>query len=174
MPKVTLTINKAKKFLKKLKEAELKRRLHRLIELHLIDVWRNRVMTDDYKQVYKIETKDEMKELIKHRGTPDTADYNDDYLYRKEMGLLEKSEPPFTAGLPPHVLSGMLKSRIGITSSASKVEMKIDPGGGEIPGGNYFVLHEKNKSILKSTFVLAWAGIIEGLVEYLTREARTT
>lgn len=176
LPLVKMSTEKAIRFLEEIDEDRFIYTLHRLVAHTLQEVWLLKIMTDDYNKVYKIESKDLMKDLIRYGQLPPKAKYNKEYLERKSKGLY----PPYTANLPPHILTGNLKSNIRIDYTLDNVTMELIPSAGiktygkgkNIKSFNYFLKHEQNKSVLKSTFVLGWQEIINKLSQFLIHEAR--
>lgn len=196
MTVVRMNLDKLGKFLKKTGSSSFKYQLHRVAKNALRRIWLTKVMTKDYSQVYKIPTKAEMVNMIRTGAEPPQATYSEEYRERKRKGLYF----PYTAGLPPHVLTGNLAHAILFTATPERITMQLQTrmlksqppqaprkhvrveGAYKIyttlrqpnvtSTFNYFLKHEQEKSILKSTFVLGWQNMMESMSNFIIHTAQ--
>jgi len=195
---VRLNLSQLEQFLKKVGSKGFKTQLHHLAELVLQNTWATQVMTKDYKQVYKISTKADMANMIRAGNySPKKASYNPVYLKYKKKGYYF----PYTANLPPHVLTGNLYNSIAFNSTPERVTMQLQTAMSStqppqtprkyvktegafkkyttmkdrstVKVFNYFLKHEQEKSILKSTFVLGWQDMMKFLMDFIKETAES-
>jgi len=193
---VRLNLAQLEQFLKKVSSKGFKTQLHHLAELVFQKVWATKVMTKSYKQVYKIPTKADMINMIRTRNySPKIGSYNPVYEKYKKKGYYY----PYTANLPPHILTGNLYQSIDFNSTPERFIMQLHTrmsstqpsqaprkyvktegafkkyttmkDRSTVKVFNYFLKHEQEKSILKSTFVLGWQEMMEFLMDFIKETA---
>lgn len=153
--KTTLT-----KFLHFLKWENIDRRYTWYVEEAIIEVL-ERTLRDkvfrSHSQTYKIEDVDELAQRIRSGDTtPDGAPYNKEYLRRKRR----------VGEYLPHKFDNYA-FWFGAQADhwTNKVVMMVKDTGTIETTFDYVSHHEKQRSVLKATFLLAWDEIVETILE---------
>ena len=139
------------------------------------------VLVDDLNDVWEITDASEMRMLMASGATPRRGNYHPQYRAFK-----------LRHGLPPHVLTGTMTSAIFVDIHANRVLFGI-PTGAITPSHvtpttrmrrsartgrwhyfNFGPIHERRKSILKSTIVFGWRDIMVRLTEAYRRIAEAS
>lgn len=129
----------------------------------------NRKIFTHHADTKKIETKRELHVLIAKGGRshkparPRPADpYNNEYLTRKVKYMGETR---------PHVYEnyGFLHGT-SLNIQGIRLVLKTRPIFKK--GFNYLEFHERNRSVLKLTFLRAWQNIIDNMINALAKEAK--
>lgn len=136
------------------------------------------VLVDDLDDIYEITDAGEMRMLMATGASPRRGSYHPTYRAFKQFH-----------GLPPHVLTGTMTSAIFVDIHRNRVLFGI-PSGAINPSHvtpttrfryaprtnrwhfyNFGPIHERRKSILKSTIVFGWENIMYRLTDAYRRIA---
>ncbi len=175
--KITITLEQLDKFLKKLKPDYTVRHntLFKLVPI-LEKSLRENVFRRPHSDTSKIESKDELKALIRtgSNHVPASArsgkQYNEEYLARKrrlgEVYPHKYMEYGFWMGTEANKDAG---------SVVMKTAKPTDPkkfGRFKKGDGDYLSYHETQRSVLKRAFLMAWQNIIDEIIESYAKEAQ--
>lgn len=163
MTQITITLEQLEKFLSRLNPNYEIRRLALIdCEKVLTNVFEQDVMSQDHNNVFQIESKEELKRLVKTHATPRHAKpYNEDYLKRK-FKLGEFS--------PHKFMNYGFWMGTDINYESGRVVMKTKPIIQR--GFNYLDYHETQRSVLKITFFKAWQKLIDIILARYCMEAQ--
>jgi hypothetical protein len=163
-----MNLGQAVKYFDWMKQGKMKKsaifQISKSLSNHL---WRF-VFTSNLVQIYDVPDKASMRKLIKARSFPPLTRYSASYLARMRR--------------EGRVSHGSLRQKTHIEAFNDKVlfyiprmntqSFKITKAG-KVNWFNYGPVHEKRKSILKSTVVFAWADILTRIGKIYTNFAKS-
>lgn len=153
--KIKMNLKQAERYFDLMRRGKMKRACLNQIAISLTNHLWQYVFTNAY-MVFDVQDKSAMRRLIKAKSVPPLAKYNDVYL-RNMMA----------AGKLPH---GSLRQNTHIDIFWDRVLFYIPEEAttatsitkaGKVHVYNYGPVHERKKSILKSTVVFAWQDILK-------------
>lgn len=137
------------------------------VEGVLHETLENKVFTK-HDDTVRIETKDDLRRYIRSsRGhnpphTPQKgAPYNEEYLKRKSR---------LGENRPHKYMNHGFWNNIDIRTVYNKVRMTAEMPETSDKDFNYLLLHEKNRSVLKTAFLRGWGDIVKTIIRRLARE----
>lgn len=164
---ITITLDQLKKFIA---QPDRNKSIMLSSAVKPLNITFNRSIFTHHNDTKKIATKAELQVLIAKGGRshrparPRPADpYNNEYLTMKVMHMGETR---------PHVLEnyGFLHGT-KLKIEGLRLVLKTQPIMKK--GVNYLEIHERNRSVLKLTFLRAWQNIINNMVNALANEAKS-
>jgi len=152
------TIKQTLRFLESMKSGVIKRSAL----LHIKNVLEKTLFMNVYVtslyDVYSIDDMEELKDLIKGEASIRRGSYN--YFYR----IWKLQNAPF-----PHELTGVMKANTFVEVIGDEVQMYIPVNATMRKGFNFGPIHERRKSVLKSTVYFAWKNIMKTIRELYRR-----
>jgi len=172
MPEFSMNIQQAKNFFAKMKTGEFRKEALKNMRIDLARSLINNVYVYNLDSIYSIDNANEMRNLMRTGGKPRRGSYHPGYKAWKQAH-----------GLPPHELTGVMKRSTFLdiinetllfyipsnaTSRFSLTKPRLDPTTGTWSQRAHFFnfgpIHEKRKSVLKSTVVFAWADMKDSIL----------
>ncbi|MHA1748708.1 MAG: hypothetical protein ACTSYF_08745 [Promethearchaeota archaeon] len=160
-----MDLGKLERFLTLMKNGVPKRQSHHEIRDSLDEhLWKH--IFTLYRVVYSVPTAASMRRLIRMRRIPSQSSYNPRYLRKMfREGLLPHGS------LRMHTYIEVLDRVLFFIPVAYTTAMKITSLG-RVHVFNYGPIHERRKSILKSTVVFAWPDVMKRVLKTYTNTAR--
>lgn len=164
MPQITITLEQLEQFLDRL-NPDYGIRRKALIDAK--DVLKNTFENDiftTHSDTDHIETKGDLRRLIKSKAkAPKGKPYNEEYLARKRrMGEHH-----------PHKYENYgFWMGTDIVFDRGSVVMKTKPLESSKKDFDYLSLHERNRSVLKATFLRSWQKLINAIINRYKTEAQ--
>jgi len=161
--KVRMDLQQAKKFIEVIKSGKPKLDALDAAKGHLLNVLWAKIYVNNLTDLYSVKDAAEMRRLMKTTGIPPRGDpYEANYLRYKIR----------TGHTNVHELSGLMKANTTIKIDKNVLKFEIPKSSttrakttraGKTHIFNFGPIHERRKSILKSTFVFAWEKIIKSI-----------
>ena len=164
MPTITITLEQLGKFLGKLSPDYSIRRLALIDAKNVLEnTFKNDIFTN-HSDTDHIPTKEALRRLIKSKGkAPKGKAYNKEYLARKRR-IGEHS---------PHKYENYgFWMGTNIVFDRGRVIMKTKPLESATKDFDYLSLHERNRSVLKATFLRSWQKLIKAVINRYKIEAQ--
>lgn len=159
---IELTLEQLNSFLKKLSPSTvIKKKALKKVSGVLESTLRNKIFVS-HDRTYHIKSKEDLISMIKNKdfSPPHGKSYNKKYLKLKEKMGEDK----------PHKFEQYTFWNSEIKDDGERVQLSADFSS-NAKGFDYLSLHEKNRSVIKATFLLSWQEIIKEILETYKKEA---
>jgi len=164
-----MNLKQVERFFDLMRRGHMKRACLSQVAISLTNnLWRY-IFTDSLTTIYDVPDIATMRRLIKAKGFPPLARYNDDYLR-----YMQKHNLKTHGSIREHTYIDIINDKVlfyipSLDTVKTSVVYKTDidrfagagPHGAKVHVYNMGPIHEKRKSILKSTLVFAWQDILK-------------